>query len=203
MMFLFASLVLASLVVVTLASHRRVKTTKGKKRRAGSLVDANNVEWPMPKKATMKVEKGMSCTVEFDRKEMGAGKKFAGGIKKTMSIEFTPEEMAQEIANGMEAMYADMAPDQTSFYPLDETVEEMLAIDEIDLDDMEEGFSKKVEFRGVVKAFWGCNVTWSKEGGKLSKTVECGAKGMESIGTKPPKQLNTDEESVVFLDVEQ
>lgn len=45
--------------------------------------------------------------------------------------------------------------------------------------------AKKVEFGGMQKLFWGCNVTFSKKGMKMSKDVTFGFKFSDVMGVKP------------------
>jgi len=66
-------------------------------------------------------------------------------------------------------------------------------IDPVDLfgeeDCSEKGCNKVMSFGGYLKAFWGCNITFSKTGRsktgrKLSKEVACGFKSFEGMGKK-------------------
>merc|ERR1712224_951812 len=47
-----------------------------------------------------------------------------------------------------------------------------------------DGCKKKVEFGGYAKIFWGCNITFSMKGKKVSKEVDCGGKSSEVAGMK-------------------
>mmetsp|Transcript_8908 Transcript_8908/g.17239 ORF Transcript_8908/g.17239 Transcript_8908/m.17239 type:complete len:102 (+) Transcript_8908:26-331(+) len=83
-----------------------------------------------------------------------------------------------------------MIPDQKSLLPSDDIMMELIGLDDMEdimtdgEDSLEDDFKKTVEFGGYFKLFWGCNVTFSKKGKKMSKDVVCGGKSVEGMGKK-------------------
>mmetsp|Transcript_6674 Transcript_6674/g.10423 ORF Transcript_6674/g.10423 Transcript_6674/m.10423 type:complete len:210 (-) Transcript_6674:508-1137(-) len=143
------------------------------------------------------MEKGVKCKGSTDPKKEGGGKKCEAGMKKKISVGLGAEEIASDAASEMEGLYKMLMPDQDSLLPMDETMLELMEMDDIDVEEMEKGASKTVEFGGFLKAFWGCNVTYSKDSlFKVSETIQCGAKAMQGMGKVPQ-----DEEILDVADV--
>jgi len=154
--------------------------------------------------AEMSLEKGIKCKGKAERKK-GVGKECEGGVKKKMSVGIGAQDLAEDIANEVEDMQKNMMPDQKSLIPTDDIMMELLGLDNdimmMDGEDCtEDGCSKTVEFGGYFKLFWGCNVTFSKKGLKMSKDVVCGGKSFEGMGKKPE-----DDEMLVakYYDIEE
>jgi hypothetical protein len=98
----------------------------------------------------------------------------------------------------MTELFQRMMPDEKSLLPSDETMVELMNLEEEELlllltdegkgevyYDPSSTMTRTVSFGGSFKLFWGCNVTFTKEGRKMSKHIECGAKSLEGVGKKP------------------
>ena len=141
-------------------------------------------------------EKGVKCKGSADKKK-GVGKQCEGGIKQVKSFGVGAEELAEDASDNIRDMHSEMIDNKGILVP-DEAMEELISWDNIDLVDIfgEEdcsegkGCSKKVEFGGYVKAFWGCNITFSKKGKKMVKEVGCGFKSSEAMGKKEGSYYN-------------
>lgn len=153
-----------------------------------------NDEGPDWVKAGMVVEKGFKCKAGADKKKMGAARGCEGGFKQTVSAELAARDLAGAVvATGIVDLRSSMmSVDPKDFFPPQEAMEELARWDaEGDLvfegeDCSEEGggCKKKVEFGGYAKVFWGCNITFSMKGKKVSKEVDCGGKSFEGAGMK-------------------
>jgi len=131
------------------------------------------------------VEKGVKCEGGF--KAEGAGKKCEGGMKSEFGMK-KADEIVNEIATVLSEQLQDFMPSKEGLIPMDGEMEAMKMFDDIEtLEDVEDGFSKTVEFGGFVKASWGCKITYEKKGGKFSKKSECGFSGMDGMGPKKPE----------------
>mmetsp|Transcript_3663 Transcript_3663/g.8425 ORF Transcript_3663/g.8425 Transcript_3663/m.8425 type:complete len:214 (+) Transcript_3663:184-825(+) len=136
--------------------------------------------------ARMSVEKGFRCRGGF-RRGKGAKKECEGGFKKAVSRRTKNEwDLLDDTTKEVQSMHAEMMPDADSLLPeedvmtqLGEMFESYSVVEEGEDEDGE----KMVQFGGYVKLFWGCNVTFSKEDTKMSKTVACGAKTYEGMGS--------------------
>lgn len=143
-----------------------------------------------PMKGTMTIAKGFRCKAGASKRKKGPSKECEGGFKKTTGVGFGAQELAEDIASELEDMHKGMAPVQKSLLPNDDIMMELVSLDEvhdIDFDDEEcsdESCKKTVKFGGYFKLFWGCNVTFSKRGRKMSKTIACGGKSFEGMGKK-------------------
>ena len=159
-------------------------------------------------KAEIDVEKGLKCKEKVDPIKKGVGKECEGGMKKTMSIGIRTNELVEDIATEMNELFQSMMPDEKSLLPSDETMVELMNLEEEELllltdegkgevYDPSSTMTRTVSFGGSFKLFWGCNVTFTKEGRKMSKNIECGAKSLEGVGKKPgDKILYIEEEEV-------
>jgi len=158
----------------------------------------------------MEVEKGFKCRGKFDPKKKRAGKECEGGVKKTSSFGIgdtavTTTDAANDLAKDVASEVHDlihqkggMIPEKDdTLFPTDETMMEFLDVLETDanydIEEYDENWSidedgtksKTVSFGGMAKLFWGCNITFSKEGRmKMKKTIACGAKGYQGMGKK-------------------
>jgi hypothetical protein len=167
-------------------------------------------------KAEIDVEKCMKCKEKVDPIKKDAGKECEGGMKKTMSIGIGTNELVEDIATEMNEMYQSMMPDEKSLLPSDETMMELMNLEDEELllltvegkgkgDDPTSTMTKTVSFGGYLKVFWGCNVTFTKEGMKMSKNIECGAKSLEGVGKKPDEDNNykdNDNDNDMVLNIE-
>jgi hypothetical protein len=162
-------------------------------------------------KAEIDVEKGLKCKEKIDSiKKKGVGKECEGGMKKTMSIGIRTNELVEDIATEMKELFQSMIPDEkNSLLPSDETMVELMNLEEEELlllltdegkgevyDPSSTTMTRTVSFGGYFKLFWGCNVTFTKEGRKMSKNIECGAKSLEGVGKKPGDKILYNEEEV-------
>eukprot|EP00543_Licmophora_paradoxa_P006537 CAMPEP_0202456662 /NCGR_PEP_ID=MMETSP1360-20130828/13865_1 /ASSEMBLY_ACC=CAM_ASM_000848 /TAXON_ID=515479 /ORGANISM="Licmophora paradoxa, Strain CCMP2313" /LENGTH=332 /DNA_ID=CAMNT_0049076535 /DNA_START=37 /DNA_END=1035 /DNA_ORIENTATION=- len=151
-----------------------------------------------PKKACFSVEKGMKCG------GMGAKNKMGGKCEAGMTKEFHAEMSG---SNMDDILLTDITPDlREQLIQMIPSVEEMMPYDTVDedgasvmeqlraLDDTGKmkkllgGEGKKsmtVNFGGAAMMHWGCKATVSFDEGKLSKKVECGAKGGGGAGMTP------------------
>jgi hypothetical protein len=139
-----------------------------------------------PPKMDFSIEKGIRCNGGNDPSTPGAaGKKCEGGLKKKFSISANTENIVSDTSKEMNGMFHSMMSDDDRFIPVEDTMMELIEMDDIDFDhdSMEVASSRTVGYGGFFKAVWECNVTYSKDGFlKLSKTVQCGAKTMEAMG---------------------
>jgi hypothetical protein len=110
-----------------------------------------------------------------------------------------PEDLMNDVASEMEKLYDSILPTIDSFLPHDDVMtqivdfqkngfDDRVATTEEDIDDPsssiildEDGSlsSMTVAFGGHFTAEWGCNVTFTKSVGKLSRIISCGAKSTE------------------------
>ena len=105
------------------------------------------------------------------------------------------------IATEMKELFQRMMPDEKSLLPSDETMVELMNLEEEELllvltdegkgevYDPSSTMTRTVSFGGYFKLFWGCNITFTKEGMKMSKNIECGAKSLEGVGKKPGDKI--------------
>jgi len=140
-------------------------------------------------KAKVTVEQGGRCKESSEK-----GKECEGGMKKVMSIGVGSQELAEDVSDEIQKVRSKMVPDHDSIVIPDEIMAELMSWDEDDgltflegehCSEEDEGCSKKVEFGGMQKLFWGCNVTFSKKGMKMSKDVTFGFKFSDVMGVKP------------------
>ncbi len=139
-------------------------------------------------KAEFSFEKGFHCKGAADPMKGGAGKRCEATMKRSVSLGLGPVELASDIASNMEDMYQDLMPDQEGFFPLEEDLMELTAMDDYDvnIDEMDDDIFKTVKFGGFLKVEWDCTVTLKKEGAlKISKMVECGAKAVQGTQSDP------------------
>mmetsp|Transcript_18850 Transcript_18850/g.41005 ORF Transcript_18850/g.41005 Transcript_18850/m.41005 type:complete len:220 (-) Transcript_18850:147-806(-) len=139
---------------------------------------------------SMTIGKGVKCKGRFNPRKKGVGKICEGGVKKMTHVAIGAQELAEDIASEVEDMQKNMIPDQKSLLPSDDIMMELIGLDDMEdimtdgEDSLEDDFKKTVEFGGYFKLFWGCNVTFSKKGKKMSKDVVCGGKSVEGMGKK-------------------
>lgn len=134
------------------------------------------------KEGSFSVSKGMKCDGGFSSK--GVGKKCTGGMKSEFSMSSSATSIVNDVAGVLADQMKDFVPMQDQIIPAGEEMEDMVAMDSL-LEDAVDGFSKTIEFGGMIKASWGCKVTYEKCEGKVSKTVECGFQGEGGMGPKP------------------
>mmetsp|Transcript_19498 Transcript_19498/g.54377 ORF Transcript_19498/g.54377 Transcript_19498/m.54377 type:complete len:214 (+) Transcript_19498:289-930(+) len=137
-----------------------------------------------PKKVETTLEKGFRCKEVFDPEKKGDCKECEGGVKKTVGIGVRAQEVAEDIAIEVEDMHTSMLPDHKSLLPSDDTMMELIALDDIDAIFTSDEGTKTVTFGGYFKLFWGCNVTFTKKGKKMSKDIACGGKSFQGMGKK-------------------
>jgi len=140
-------------------------------------------------------ERGVQCKARASKPKMKAGRECEGGVKQSMHIGIGSLELAEGVSAEIQDMYSNMVPEQTSLLVPEETMVELMSWDDAESSGLDvfggedcsvEGkpCKKKLEFGGYFKLFWGCNVTVSKEGKKMSKDVACGGKSYEGVGKK-------------------
>jgi len=140
-------------------------------------------------------ERGVQCKARASKPKMKAGRECEGCVKQSMHASIDSKELAKGISAEIQDMHSNMVPDQTSLLIPEETMTELMSYDDalssgLDIfgreDCSEEGKPcvKKLKFGGYFKLFWDCNVTFSKEGMKISKDVTCDGKSYEGIGKK-------------------
>ena len=154
------------------------------------------------------IEKGLKCKEKVDPIKKGVGnKECEGGMKKTTSIGIRTNELVEDIATEMNELFQSMMPDEKSLLPSDETMVELMNLEDEELllltdegkgevYDPSSTMTRTVSFGGYFKLFWGCNITFTKEGRKMSKNIECGAKSLEGVGKKPSDKILYIEEEV-------
>jgi hypothetical protein len=163
----------------------------------GDALHDVDVDFPHPK-LEFDFEKGLSCEGATDLKKRGAGKKCNAKMKKTIRIGMTAYEVTTDVASDMEKMFHDLIPEKDGFLPTEEDMMALTDMDEMTVDEMEDGASKTVKFGGFFKLNWDCTVTFKKEGPlKLSKTVDCAAKAIEGMG-KGPEDFEEDSDEKEF-----
>eukprot|EP00533_Pseudo-nitzschia_delicatissima_P007523 CAMPEP_0116081892 /NCGR_PEP_ID=MMETSP0327-20121206/2443_1 /TAXON_ID=44447 /ORGANISM="Pseudo-nitzschia delicatissima, Strain B596" /LENGTH=199 /DNA_ID=CAMNT_0003572665 /DNA_START=225 /DNA_END=824 /DNA_ORIENTATION=+ len=146
-------------------------------------------------KVEKEVEKGAKCKAHAD-KTKGAGRGCEGGVKQVMSFGIGAKELAEDVSDKVRDLHSEMIlPDEKDILVPDDVLSEWMSLDEIDdifgdEDCSDEGCKKVMEFGGYVKAFWGCNVTFSKDGLKMSKDFTCGFKSFEGMGKKEAAYYN-------------
>lgn len=142
------------------------------------------------------VEKGVKCKGHAD-KAKGAGRECEGGVKQVRSFGMGAKDLAEDVSDKIRDMHSDIVDEKSILVP-EEVLMELMNWDQIDEVDIfgeedcsvEEGCSKQVSFGGYLKAFWGCNITFSKKGMKMSKEVGCGFKSFEGMGKKEGDYYN-------------
>jgi hypothetical protein len=128
-------------------------------------------------------EKNLSCKGGTHLISVGAEKKCDAQMKKTVRIGMSADEVTDSVASDMEMMFHDLMPVKDGFLPMEEDMIALTDMDEMGIDEMEDGASNTVKFGGFFKLMWDCSVTFKKEGPlKFSKTVNCGAKALEGMG---------------------
>jgi hypothetical protein len=146
---------------------------------------------------TFSVEKGIKCEGNWNKENVFI-KKCQGGMKTEFAMEFSAEDMAKELAGQLFQETNSFMPGVEAYYPDEEAIAALMEFDDESLfESMAEGHSKTVEFGGVIKAEFGCKVTFGHENGKFSKKSECGFKGRSGAGKKPE---DADEEIYTFED---
>ena len=123
-------------------------------------------------KAKFSMEKQISCEGGCSKKK-GEGKTCKGHMKKAFTAGFVMTDMAEDMATELSNEFSNMLPTQKEdFVPSD--LGDVTGFDDLNVEDVEEGFSKSMEYVGSVKADWKCTVTYTKKLGKMGKTIECG-----------------------------
>jgi len=117
-------------------------------------------------------------------------------VKVSMHVGIGAVDLAETVSTEIRDMQSNMVPDPTTLLIPEETMAELMSYDDTTLSSgldvfggeecSEEGkpCKKELQFGGYFKLFWGCNVTFSKEGMKMSKDVTCGGKSYEGLGKK-------------------
>lgn len=183
------TLVLASILAIS----NKVVGSEVKRLRIPSNEEAEDLQGFLKIEET--VAKGVKCKGKADMTK-GAGKECCGGVKQVKSFGVGAKDLAEEVSSQIRDLHSDMVFSD-NLVPED-VLSELVSLDEIEpIDDIfgeeecsKEGCKKKMEFGGYAKVFWGCNVTYSKEGLKMSKDVECGFKSFEGIGKKEAAYYN-------------
>jgi hypothetical protein len=136
-------------------------------------------------KADMTLGKGAKCKTNAK-----IGKECEGGVKKGVSVHLGSEDLAQAVSAEIQDMHSNVVLDQKSLHIPEETMQELINWDDATGADFFDGAdcAKKVVFGGSAKLFWGCNITFSKKGKKMSKEVGCGFKSSQVIGKKDGKE---------------
>jgi len=140
-------------------------------------------------------ERGVQCKARASKPKMKAGRECEGGVKLSMHVGIDSLDLAESVSTELRDMHADMVPDQTSLHIPEKTMAELMSYDDTlssgldvfggeDCSEEDKPCKKELQFGGYFKLFWGCNVTLSKEGMKMSKDVTCGGKSYEGIGKK-------------------
>jgi len=128
-------------------------------------------------KGSFGMQKGMKCKGGFDAKK-GMVKHCEGGMEKDFSMSFTTSEVKNELGEELMKQLNDVMPKPEMLVGVtDEEMEAHLLGGDV-------GISKTLEFGGIVKAEWGCKVTFEKSGKGISKKVQCGAKFDAGSGKK-------------------
>merc|ERR550514_1473364 len=108
-----------------------------------------------------------------------------------MSVNVTSQELVEDLSDEIQGVRSKMVPAHDSIVVPEEIMAELIRWDEDDdiaifegelCSEEGEGCNKKVEFGGMQKLFWGCNITVSKEGTKMSKNVTFGFKFFDVMG---------------------
>jgi len=138
-------------------------------------------------KAEECVEKGVKCKGHAD-KTKGAGRECEGGVKQVRSFGIGAKDLVEDVSEKVRDMHSEIVDDKSVLVPED-VIMELINLDLTDPVDIfgeedcsEEGCSKTMSFGGYLKAFWGCNITFSKTGLKMSKDVGCGFKSFQGMG---------------------
>jgi hypothetical protein len=134
------------------------------------------------KSGSFSMEKGVKCQGGFQAGK-GAGRKCEGGLKHEFTHDTKAKDVAEKVAFDLQEQVAQLIPEKGDIFP-EGVKESMMALDNEDVQ-LDEGFSKTIEFGGFMKAEWGCKVTFEKKDGNLHKTSSCGFKGMEGMGKAP------------------
>mmetsp|Transcript_10409 Transcript_10409/g.13194 ORF Transcript_10409/g.13194 Transcript_10409/m.13194 type:complete len:198 (-) Transcript_10409:66-659(-) len=135
------------------------------------------------KTGSFSIQKGMKCDGGFDTSK-GVGKHCEGGMKSDFDASSSAHSIVSDVAGDLAGKIMDFVPDKDKLIPMVGNMEELLDMDTL-LKDVEDGFSRTMEFGGYINAAWGCKVTYEKEDGEFSKTVECGFRGDSGMGPKP------------------
>lgn len=157
-------------------------------------------------KAEMTIEKGFKCKAGADKRKMSSIRECEGGFKQVVGAQLSPKELAETVvAAGIADLQSSMMQpnDYQQNLLSEETMEELVRWDtEGELvfegeDCLEEngGCKKTLEFGGYAKVLWGCNITFSMNGKKVGKDVECGGKSFEGAGSKSKDYYYGDEKS--------
>jgi hypothetical protein len=146
---------------------------------------------------TFSVEKGIKCEGNWKQHD-AINKKCEGGMKSEFTMEFNAEDMAKELADQLFDETNSFMPGVEAYYPDEEAMAALMEFDDdAAVEGMTEGHSKTIEFGGVVKAEFGCKVTFERNNGKFTKKSACGFKGSSRAGKKPD---GADEETNPFGD---
>jgi len=141
-------------------------------------------------------ERGVQCKARASKPKMKADRECEGGVKVSMHVGIGALDLAESVSTEIRDMQSNMVPDPTTLLLPEETMAELMSYDDTTLSSgldvfggeecSEEGkpCKKELQFGGYFKLFWGCNVTFSKEGMKMSKDVTCGGKSYEGLGKK-------------------
>ena len=143
-------------------------------------------------KGTFGMKKGMKCDGGFDPKK-GMKKHCEGGMEKEFSMSWTTSDLKSEVSQELMKQLEDFIPEPEMLIGVsDEEMEAQLFFDE----DVESDapLTKTMEFGGIMKAEWGCKVTYEKSVKGISKKVECGGKYDAGSGKK---ELSATGESVL------
>ena len=180
---------IASILVSNAVANLEIKSLRVSK----EAKEPENVDGWL--KVEKEVEKGAKCKAHAD-KTKGAGRGCEGGVKQVMRFGIGAKELAEDDSDKVRDLHSEMIlPAEKDILVPDDVLSEWMSLDEIDdifgdEDCSDEGCKKVMEFGGYVKAFWGCNVTFSKDGLKMSKDFTCGFKSFEGMGKKEAAYYN-------------
>merc|ERR1712187_1047689 len=136
-------------------------------------------------------KKGVKCDGDFEA-EKGMKKHCERILEKEFSISWKTSDLKSDLSQELMKELEDLAPDSESFLGVSD--EEMEA--QLFFSDEEDGapLTKTMEFGGIMKAEWGCKVTYETSVKGISKKVECGAKYDAGSGKK---EISADGASVL------
>ncbi len=131
---------------------------------------------------------GYKCDGGFDMK--GIGMTCEGGMKESFDAKSSAKDIVAEAAKVLSKQVTDVIPDKDEFIPMSGPLGDLLQWD-IEISEMDDGFSQSMEFGGMIEVGWGCKATYSTEDGGVSKSLECGFKAKTGMGPKP-SDIETD-----------
>mmetsp|Transcript_16384 Transcript_16384/g.40017 ORF Transcript_16384/g.40017 Transcript_16384/m.40017 type:complete len:217 (-) Transcript_16384:114-764(-) len=144
-------------------------------------------------KGTFGMKKGMKCDGGFQAKK-GMKKHCEGGMEKEFSMSWTTSDLKSEMSQELKKQLEDFMPEPEMFIGVsDEEMEAQLLFGDEEVEG-DAPLTKTMEFGGIMKAEWGCKVTYEKSVKGVSKKVECGGKYDAGSGKK---EISADGSSVL------